>query len=193
MDVRKILRKRSLKLLTLLVTSMLIATGSAAVYYSLVMQPRVATAAAEVSFVAGGDSTQAGATGYATDGTWVRFTGLKAYPNATLTYEEAINVTNTGSDHQFRLRSGSVSTVNGTVATSNFTSITFKLIAPNGTQYGGDFTYSTTDDTWNEPADMGYIGIAAGEEWAVKVETKAASGATANILVEILIYVDIQE
>lgn len=193
MDIRKTLFRKEIKLVTLLLTSLLVASASAAVYYSMVMEASVTTAAADIAFVAGGDSTEAGATGYATDGTWVRLASLKAYPNVTLTYDEAINITNQGaSAHTFRLAHSSISP-NGTDPVSNFTSITFKLIAPNGTQYGGDFTYSTGgDDTWETPSDMNYQSIQAGEEWAVKVEILGASVATTGQTVEIDIHVDVQ-
>jgi hypothetical protein len=193
MDIRKTLFRKEMKLVTLLLTSLLVASASAAVYYSMVMEGSVTTAAADIAFVAGGDSTEAGATGYTTDGTWVRLASLKAYPNVTLTYDEAINITNQGgSAHTLRLRHGSISP-NNTDPVSNFTSITFKLIASDGTQYGGDFTYSTGgDDTWEAPSDMDYQSIGAGEEWAVKVEIVGTSGATTGQTVEIDIYVDVQ-
>ena len=183
---------KPVKMLILTLMSLIVVAASAAVYYSLVMQSTVTTAGAIVTFVDGSDSSAAGATGHATDGTWVNLAGLEAYPNATLTYDEAINITNSdASAHQFRLRHSSI--VNNT-ATSNFTSIVFKLIAPNGTQYGGDFTYDNTDgnDIWTTPSTMSYLGIDAGEEWAVKVETLAASGATAAVTTNIVIYIDVQ-
>lgn len=193
MEIRKILLRKELKLVTLLLTSMLIATASATVYYSLTMQSTVTTSTPVVKFIAGADSGEAGATGYATDGTWVNLAGLKAYPNATLTYDQAIKINNTdNSAHTFRLRHGSI---NNDTDTSNFYSIVFKLIAPNGTQLGGDFTYDNSDgnDLWDPPSDMDYLDILAAEEWAVKVVTRAASGAATSATANIVIYVDVQE
>jgi hypothetical protein len=191
-NLRELPAKKTVKLLALVLTSLLIASVSAAVYYSMFMEPKVTTAAADVYFVAGGDSTAAGATGYGTNGTWVRLASLKAYPNVTLTYEEAINITNGGSGwHEIRLRHSSISP-NGTSDVGNFTSITFKLIAANGTQVGGDFSYTVTGNNWNAPSDMFYQGIPAGETWAVRVETVAVSGALPDISVEIDIIVDVR-
>lgn len=193
MGIRKTLFRKEMKLVTLLLTSMLIASASATIYYSLTMESTVTTAIPVVKFVAGTDSVNAGATGYDTDGTWVSLAGLKAYPNATLTYDEAIKINNTDtSTHQFRLRHG---TINNDTDTSNFYSIVFKLIAPNGTQYGGDFTYDNSDgdDLWAPPSAMAYVSTLPAEEWAVKVVTKAASGATTSVAVDIVIYVDVQE
>jgi hypothetical protein len=189
-NFRELPAKRTVKLLVLLLTSLLIASVTAAVYYSLTKEATVTTAAAPVYFVDGTDSTEAGATGHTTDGTWVRLASLKAYPNATLTYDSAINITATATT-TFRLRHGSI---NDDVSTGNFSSIVFKLIASNGTQYGGDFTYDNADgnDVWSTPSDMSYQNILNGEEWAVKVMTKAASGATLGVVCNIIVYVDVQ-
>lgn len=191
MDLRKIAGKKPLKLLILLLSSLIITTASAGVFYSMYMEPSVTIGVADVYFVAGGDSTEAGATGYATNGTWVRLASLKAYPNVTLTYDEAINITNGGSWHEIRLRHSSISP-DGTPDVANFTSITFKLIADNGTQYGGDFSYTRTGNSWVAPPDMAYQGIPGGEEWAVKVVTVAAAGAWLDINVEIDIILDVR-
>lgn len=191
MELRNVLSKKPIKLLTLVLTAMLIASASAAVYYSLNIDATVTTATPVVRFIAGADATEAGAT--ITDGTYVVMTGLKAYPNATLTYTEAVKINNTDtSTHRFRLRHG---TINNDTDTSNFYEITFKLIAPNGTQYGGNFYYNNTDgdDVWDPPSDMSYISILAAEEWAVRVETKAASGAATSVTANIVIYVDVEE
>lgn len=191
MELRKVLSKRSARLLTLLLTTLLIASASAAVYYSLTMDSTVTTATAPVIFVSGTDSTEAGAA-IGTNGTYVNLASLTAYPNATLTYDEAIKINNTDTGtHQFRLRHG---TINNDTDTSNFHSIIFKLIAPNGTQYGGDFTYDNSDgnDLWDPPSDMTYMNILAAEEWSVKVLTKAASGAFTGVTVDVTIYVDVQ-
>jgi hypothetical protein len=192
MNLGKITVKKPLKLLVILLSWMIVATASAAVYYSMYMEPSVTTSVADVCFVAGGDSGAAGATGYAANGTWVRLASLKAYPNCTVTYDEAINITNQGSSwHEFRLRHSSISP-DGTSDVANFTSIKFQLFAPNGTQYGGDFAYTVTGNNWNAPANMAYQGIPAGEEWAILAEIEAVAGAWAGITVEIDIQVDVR-
>jgi len=193
MQVKRIVLKKEMKLLGLLLSSLLIASASAAVYYSMEMRSNVTTATPFVKFVAGTDSTEAGASDYATDGTYVRLAGLKAYPNATLTYDQAIKIKNTdAATHKFRLTHV---TINNDTDTSNFYSIVFKLIAANGTQYGGgDFTYDNSDgnDTWDPPYQTTLVYILGSEEFAVKVVTRAASGATADVKANVVISVDTQ-
>lgn len=186
--------KKSIKMLILTLMSILIVSVTAATYYSLVMEPGVATAAAAIKFVAGDDSTTAGATGYGTDGTWVRFTNLKAYPNATLTYEEAINISNTdGSNaHSVSFRHKSITNLNGTSTSNNFTKIAFVLIAQNGTTIISTFNY-TGGASWGTPSTTNYVSIPASEEWTIRVETLAVSGAMANVKVEIDMYIDVEE
>lgn len=193
MEIKKLLAQKKAVLITLLIASTLIATAVAAVYYSLLMESRVSTNATDVQFVAGGDSTSAGATGYSTNGTYVMLGSVKAYPNATLTYEQAINVSNTSSAHQFRLSHSSIT--NGTSAVSHFYSISFWLVAPNGTTTSTEFKYlnANGDNNWDSPVPtMNYINILASEEWAVKVMTKAKAGAWNNQVVSIAMYLDVK-
>lgn len=184
MDVRKIRYKRPLKLLTLLVTSMLIATASAAVYYSMNMQPTVTISQATVIFEEGTD-WPGGSMG--TNSTYVSLT-IKAYPNATLTYDEPLKIKNTdlSSAHNVRLRHISITPASGSASVSNFTFIDFTLNSV-------DFDYTTTGDAWNTPSDMAYQSLPANTAWAVKIETKAAAGATDALTCTIVIAVDVQE
>ncbi len=185
---------KSVKMLILTLLSIMVVSVSAATYFTLVMEPRVGTADAVIQFVAGDDSSNAGATGYTTDGTWVRFTGIKAYPNATLTYEEAINVSNTDGSNAYsvRFRPGSITNLNGTGTSANFTKIAFVLIAQNGTTIISTFNY-TGGVSWTPPSTTGYVSIPASEEWTIRIETIAVSGALADVMVEIDIYIDVQE
>lgn len=190
MDVRKIRYKRPLKLLTLLLTSLLIATASATVYYSLTMQPRVTITAAVVAFKQGGDwSAVAGSIG--TNDTWCRL-ALKAYPNATLTYDEPLNLTNTGTAVTIRLRTDSISPASGNAAVSNFTFINFTLHDETGV-IKGSLNYTTSGtDTWSTPS-MDFTAMDASDEWYIAIQTKAAAGAEANIKADIVIAVDVEE
>lgn len=186
--------KKSIKMLLITIISLFVVSASAATYYSLVAEPHAATAGAALQFVAGDDSSNVGATGYTTDGTWVRFTSVKAYPNATLTYEEAINVSNTDASnpHSLRFRHGSITNLNGTSTPGNFTKIAFILIAQNGTTIISSFNY-TGGGSWSTPSTTSYVSIPASEEWTIRIESKAVSGAMLNIMVEIDIYIDVQE
>jgi len=178
-----------MKFLTLLLTSLLIASASAAVYYSLSWQPRVTVQSApDVGFTAGDDTSGASTVNSA----WARLV-LKSYPNATLTYDEAMNISNIGaSSHQLRLRHVGISPANGNAAVSNFTSIKFTVIAKNGSTVT-TFDYTTTGDNWNTPGTTVYFWIPANEEWAVKVETLSPATATATTQADLTIALDVLE
>ena len=94
MDKRKILRNRSLKLLTLLLTSMLIATASAAVYnYMYVQSEDISAKVAKVTFASAADSTAAGFSA-GTNGTYASFNSMAGWPNATRTYQATCGIQN---------------------------------------------------------------------------------------------------
>lgn len=86
-----------------------------------------------------------------------------------------------------------ISPASGTASVSNFTSITFKLYDETGSFIAGtSFSYTTTGDAWNLPSDMTYQTLSAGKKWTIRIETKAASGASTGIVVNIQIAVDVQ-
>lgn len=189
MEIKRILSSKSMKLLTLLLTSMLIASASAAVYYSLTWQPRVTVQSAPAVSFTSGDDTPAGST---VNSAWARLL-FKSYPNATLTYDEGMNISNTDSvSHQIRLRHLSITPASSDPAVSNFTRIRFTLIARNGTT-ATTFEYNTTGDTWNTPATTNYYIIPNGQEWTLKVETLSPATATASTEANLQIALDILE
>lgn len=190
MEIKKIVFRKEMKLVTLLLTSLLIASASAAVYYSMIMQPQVTVSQASIIFVQGADYPTGSSWG--TNSTWVRL-ALKAYPNATLTYDKPLNVSNTtGASHTFRLRHVSISPASGTESVSNFTAINFVIKNTAGASQAS-FNYTTTGDTWNTPASTSYLTLPASTQWAIYVETKAAAGANTNTAADIEIAVDVQE
>jgi len=191
-NVKKALSSKTVKLLTLLLTSMLIASASAAVYYSISMEPQVTTEQVVVQFAEGSDwSKVAGSIG--TDKTWCSLS-LKAYSNATLTYEQPLNISNTdgSNSHQFRLRHVSITPSSGSASVSNFTFINFVVKNAAGVSQAS-FNYTTTGDNWNTPATTSYMTLPANTEWIIYIETKAAAGATEDIVASIVIAVDVQE
>ena len=191
MELKEILSKKPVKFLTLLLTAMLIATASAAVYYSINMKSTVTISQATVIFEQG-DDWPGGSMG--TNSTYVSLT-IKAYPNATLTYDEPLNISNTDSSaHDVRLSHVSITPASASASVSNFTFINFTLIQPNGNPVtGSDFDYTTSGDTWSTPSDMTYQSLAGNTDWAVKIETRAAAGATNATTCTIVIAVDVQE
>jgi hypothetical protein len=190
MEVRKVLAKKEVKLLTLLLTSLLIASASAAVYYSMIAQPNVTVSGGSIIFVQGEDWPNGSAMG--ANSTWVSL-ALKAYPNVTLTYDKPLNISNTtGFNHQFRLRHVSISPDSGAQEVSNFTFICFVIKDIDGVTQAS-FNYTTSGDTWSIPATTSYITLPANTQWALCVVTKAAAGANANIALNIQIAVDVLE
>lgn len=193
MNMKKVLSSKALKLLFLLLTSMLIASASAAVYYSISMEPKITIKQAPVQFVQGSDwSKVAGSIG--TNNTWCSLS-LKAYPNVTLTYEQPLNISNTaGTSKNIKLRHVSISPASLDASVSNFTFIKFVLMDASGNPVtGGSFNYTTSLDNWNLPSSMEYKTISANTKWTVRIETKAAAGATKDIAASIVIAVDVQE
>ena len=188
MNLERIMRKRSVKLFFLLISASLIMTASAAVYYALLMEPEVTISAAPVHFTDGDDSSAAGYSP-GTNNTYASLS-LKAYPNVTLTYEQAVNVTNTGdSDHDIRLRHVSISPASGDDV-GNFTSIIFYLIDAAG-NVKATFDYNTTGSSWNTPETTDWMSITQTAEWTIKIETVAVAGAK-SVSCSITIAIDVK-
>jgi len=188
MKIQEIQFRKSIKFLTLLLTSMLIATTSATVYYMMLEQSTSTVAVAPVYFTTGNDSS--GILTLGTNSTYASLS-LNAYPNATLYYEQAVNLTATAAK-EVRLRHVSISPDDGDSSVSNFTGVVFRLIKADSTQVG-TLTYTTTGDVWNEPTTpTSYVAIGAGEEWTIKIEIKAAPGATSGVSTTIVIAVDVK-
>ena len=169
--------RKSVKLGMLLISALLIATTSTNVYYGILQGSTIGIVEAKVHFTAGDDSTAAGYSPGLNE-TYCALS-LNAYPNVTLIYEQAVNVTNTdAAPHDIRLRHVTVTPVNGTDSVGNFTQIDFKLVSVSGTVQR-TITYTTTGDNWITPSPTAYITLPASSEWTIQVETKATAGAKA--------------
>ena len=90
---RKRNRRRLLTTFCLFLTSLLIVTASASVYNYMYMQASISAKTAKVIFANGSDATAAG-TSVGTNGTYVSFTSLSGWPNATRVYENATVIRN---------------------------------------------------------------------------------------------------
>ena len=167
---------KSVKFIILVAMAALIATASAAVYYTIIMQPSVTIASATVVFVSGSDWPTGSTLG--SNSTWVSL-ALKAYPNATLTYDQPLNVSNTDTtSHTFRLRHISITPTSGTSSVSNFTAINFVVENTAGVAQAS-FNYTTTGTTWNTPTTTSYLTLPASTAWIIYVQTQAAASANA--------------
>jgi hypothetical protein len=165
---------------------MLVVAASAAIYYTMLAQSAATVGTASVYFTAGEDSS-----GILTLGTNDTFASLSlsAYPNVTLYYDQAVNLTATAAK-QVRLRHVSISPGDSDPSVSNFTSIVFRLIKADGTE-AGSLSYTATGTNWDEPTQTSYANIGAGEEWIIEVETKATAGANTGVSTTIVIAVDV--
>ncbi|NWF97259.1 MAG: hypothetical protein HXY34_14065 [Candidatus Thorarchaeota archaeon] len=124
--------------------------------------------------------------------TWVSL-ALKAYPNATLTYEQPLNVSNTDSvSHTFRLRHVSITPASGQPEIGNFTFINFIVMDTAGVSQAS-FNYTITGTTWNTPSPTSYLTLPGSTQWIIYVETKATAGANSDIVANLQIAVDVQE
>ena len=191
MEIKRSLLLKRTTFVTLLLASALIVTAIAAVYYSLIMEPKVTVTPATVSFAQGADWSTESTLG--ANSTWVRL-ALKAYPNVTLVYDKPLNISNTDgfNSHQFRLRHVSITPADANQQVSNFTFIRFVIKNTAGVSQAS-FNYTTSGDTWTTPSTTSYLTLPANTQWAVYVETKATAYATTNIVAQIQIAIDVQE
>lgn len=191
MKIRNIKFRKSTKFLTLLLTAMLIATANAAIFYSLTMQPQVMVSAPVLKFSTAPDEPD----GSTVNDVWCRLTA-KSYPNATLTYEQAVYINNTDDSkaHSFRLRHVSITPTNGTSGVGDWTSIKFLVYNSTGYVFSLNYTVSVTD--WIlEPSggETNYHSVPESTGWWIRLETLSPAAATTGNVCEIHIEVDVQE
>jgi len=191
MEIRKMLFRKEMKLVTLLLTSLLIATASATVYYSLTVTSTIQVAQTVVKFELGLDNVTAGAT-LSPDNTVVTMTNLKAYPNASYTYTDPVRVRNNGTaTYQMRLKPVSLSG-----NTTEFVYVRFLL--RNGTSDTSptlaSLNYTCSGGSWTNTGTTSWVDIPNTEpdtRYAITVETKAKdNAASASVTIEIA--VDVQ-
>jgi len=186
MEIRKVLFRKELKLVTLLLTSMLIASASAAVYYSLTMKSTVSVFGTNVYFVLGNDNATAGLTTTITsNGTYATLTGLRAYPNASFTYEDPVRVRNNASSGvEIRLAPSSIS---GGEASIDFV----KFILQGGAAGTRSLNYTSNGSLWSNTGTTNWITMPSTNpdtEWSITVITKAKPGAASgSVTIEMLV------
>lgn len=87
-------RKKIFRLLLFLLSASLVTVASAAVYnYEYLQASPISAKTAKIVFATGTDATQAGTT-VGTNGTYVKFTSLSGWPNATRVYQNATVIRN---------------------------------------------------------------------------------------------------
>jgi hypothetical protein len=169
------LRISRFSLALLLVSALLVATVSAAVYNYMYMQASpISVQTAKVQFVTGTDSTAAGAT-IGTNGTYVSFSGLAGWPNATRTYQDACGIQNLDSSSRtIELKFDSWS--GNTADVSSITVIVRDTAG--GAQKGTTITVGSASTT-------GQISIPATTTWVVEwnINWKATALSTDTVTV----------
>jgi hypothetical protein len=185
MEIKKILSSKSMKFVTLLLTAMLIASASAAVYYSLSMTSTITTAANDVYFITGADATDAG-TSIFNNNKSATLVSLKAYANMTTSYDDPIRVRNNNGATAFnvRLRPVSLSGDAQYFSFINFTLQTSTLVSLN---------YTSNGVSWTTPSTSGWASVAANTSYAIIVQTKASATATSGQVATIAIEIDVEQ
>ncbi len=178
-------KHRKLVLALLLLT--VIASASAAVYYALDSRYVVTSAAAKVIFISAADSTSAGLSIPGPNSTFAKLTGIKSYPNATSTYEQAVNVSNTDTvSHSIRLRSISI-----TGGFASYGTILVNMINPAGTRMG-NLTYTGGGSSWTTAGSpSAFVSLGSLIKWAIRVDATLNSGAAAGVTTTIELTVDV--
>ena len=183
MNLKVLPAKKSMKFLALLLTSLLIASVSAAVYYSLDMTSTITVAANDIYFTLGPDNATASVSIFNDNKSATL--GLSAYKNITMTYDDAIRVrnNNTGSSHNVRLRSVSL-----TGNAANFIYINFTL----QTSTKVSLNYTSDGSSWTTPSTTSFVSLSASTEYAIVIETKANATATTGQSATIEIAIDVE-
>ena len=175
MGLNKLKTKKSLKIVTLLATSLIIASVSAATYSELyIYGTSIGIASAAVQFTEGDDTaTLGGGDAINSAGTTVTFDSFpNIEPGATATYPEAVNITN---------GAGAAKTITVTVDSitgyfsTNFDYLYVQMVAANGTSVGTRIEeVSTGSNVTSTDATV----MLDSEVWALSWELKAKSDAT---------------
>jgi len=179
------INRRWLDFLIILLISMFVVSASAAVYYGMLLPSSATVKVAPVHFIAGNDSS--GILSLGANQTYATLT-LDAYPNVTLYYDQAVNITALA-NKAIRLRPISISP-NSDPSVSNFTSVVFRLIRADMAEVGV-LSYTTTSNMWNVPPSTSYVPITSGETWAIKIEITATPGALSGVSTNIVIALDV--
>ena len=127
MEIKKILSSKSMKFVTLLLTSMLIATASAAMYNYMFQTGTIGVEGMTLEWQLGADS---GTAGTQIAGVTASLTTLKGPPNGTRVYTDPVRLKNKGSPVTFDLL---IDTVSGN--TVNMSSIIVRLYSLNTSAY----------------------------------------------------------
>ena len=171
------------RLLPLIVLSTLITGASAAVYNVMYMQAvSVGAESPKVYFIEGSDSGTECTVTIGTNGTWIRISNMKGWPNATRIYENVTAIHNgDSSSRTIRLTFESWS------GDTSYVTITVKVFNSAGVQQGSSITVG------NVGSSTGDITIPAGENFRVQWEIKWDAGALSTYSVSVTLSLRVNE
>lgn len=153
-------RKSRLAMLALLLSSFLIATVSAAIYYQITASMTFVVGWSPVAFTNGTDTDTCGGN-TVTNNASVSFSSIPLTIGANITITQLVNLTNSDGSNSHD--------VNVTVSSDNFGTeleiLLLYLVSPTGSET----LVVNIDDSGNVVTDKVSVTIPAGEEWAIKL------------------------
>ncbi|MGQ9460212.1 MAG: hypothetical protein ACUVRA_03150 [Candidatus Bathyarchaeaceae archaeon] len=173
MNPIKIRSMKALKLLGLLISAMIIATASAALYSQMFMYSHVTVVGHFCKFTEGANTTYVGGN-IASDGEEVKFTDMKGCNGSLVTYVQAVNITN-GSSTESRTIELKLQSWNGEGQ--------FKLRYINVTMYDGNTQKGEMLKLLPGAGDVttsGKVEIAANGKWRIQWDIFWWGNATAG-------------
>ena len=181
--------KKSLKMVTLLISAIIIGTVSAASYSELFMTASPITiGTASVIFTAGSNTTDISNGGIVAPYTSVTFDNIAVIePGETRTYEQAVNITNnaaTSKDITIDLDS-----ITGDFAT-NFDYINITMIDADGNTQGNSIEIVSTGSnvtSTGPPAATMSNGDVWAVRWIIKAKTDATDGEYFSITLKVTV------
>jgi hypothetical protein len=181
--------RKAIKFAVLSLTALLIGLASVAAYSEMFMYGTgITIGTAGVKFVsAGNTTTMGGGDAINTPGTEVTFDTITIEPGQTLTYDQAVNITNSA---------GSAQTINISFVSltgpwsTNFDYINVTMIDPSGTQKGNSIEIVSSGSNVTETTGQ---SLPNGETWTVRWIIKAKTGATETESISITFKVKVED
>lgn len=179
-------RKKSLKIIALLVTSLLISFASAETYTELFMSATpISIGTAGVYFVAGANTTaMGGIDAINTAGTVVTFDTITAIqPGEIRTYEKAVNITNNaGAEKTLNM---SLYSLTGYFS-NNFDYINITILNGSGTSQGQTIKFLPSGTNITSTGNVQIANSATFTvKWVIKAKNSATTGQSINVTLKV--------
>jgi hypothetical protein len=178
--------KKTLKIVSLLITSIIIATGSVHAYSQLFMYGTITITDNRVILVAGTDTPTISNSGIENSGTTVNFDNINIAVDEILTYDDAVSIqNNAGSDKDIIL---DVTDVAGQFS-ANFDYIYITVNDTTTAQQGNQIKILPSG---SNTTSTGTFSITNGETWTVQWIIKASVDATPAASIDITVQLTVQ-